>query len=108
MTNTNVKQLGPWLSIDEAAAILRVPVVTLRRAVERTARHGTSERHGTANGDSRPCVGTQGASLLVRPALRSAGAYRFHPARIIWRRTDAPLSYSSSAYRLASFSLSFR
>jgi hypothetical protein len=41
MTNTNAMQPGPSLSIDEAAAILRVPVVTLRRAVERNAGRGS-------------------------------------------------------------------
>jgi hypothetical protein len=40
MTNTNVKQAGHWLSIEEAAAILNVRVVTLRRAVERCATRG--------------------------------------------------------------------
>ncbi len=41
MTNANTKKSTPWLSIDEAAAILGVPVVTLRRAVERNARRGS-------------------------------------------------------------------
>ena len=35
------KEVGPWLSIDQAAAILGVSVVTLRRAVERNARRAS-------------------------------------------------------------------
>jgi hypothetical protein len=38
MTTKNEVRKASWLSIDEAAAILGVRVITLRRAVERNAR----------------------------------------------------------------------
>jgi hypothetical protein len=38
MRNTNVLYTTQWHSIADAAAILGVPVITLRRAIERNAR----------------------------------------------------------------------
>ncbi len=33
-----MKPAAPWIGVDEAAEILGVPVITLRRAIERNAR----------------------------------------------------------------------
>ena len=48
--NPRLQRTKPWLSVREAAAILGIPVITLRRAIERNARQAGGHVQASLDG----------------------------------------------------------